>query len=661
MATVFLVDGSASVGAAGRADAVAFADQALRDAPDGARSAVVLFGGDSRLERILGRHDSLADLTVSVDPSHTDLATALRLGGAVLPEDARRRVVLVSDGRATRGDAAAEAQRLRDRGIAVDVFVVERDTGADVAVSGVDVPGRVNVGETVEVTATVEATTPGPVTVTLLRDGEVIEERSVEVGGDRTEVSFSVEATAAGLERYQVRAAGPANTVTENDVGYAAVEVTGADRVLVVAGHDGAADHLAAVLEEAGLDLDVVPPEALPPLDELSTYAATVLVDLDARSLAGAQVDALAGAVRDLGRGLVVVGGERSYALGGYFESDLEALLPVISEIQDPERRRTVAEVMAIDTSGSMGACHCAEDAGPLGGQRGPEGGVNKTDIARSAAARAIEALNENDEVGILAFNVSEHWVVPLQQLPAEDVVLDGLRSLQPRGGTDVSDSLATAAEALRSSKASLRHIILFSDGFTDTGDLESLAADAADLAEEGITVSVIATGEGAADQLEPIAEAGQGRFYPGRDLQEIPQIMLEETFIASRNFVNEGEFLPVVTSGADVVEDLREAPALAGYLATTPRPTATVHLRVGDYADPLLASWRVGLGRATAWTSDPGSRWAASWTGWEGEAEFWSARRAGLLPDGGWFGCCESPGGGRRVEGDCRRGRAVA
>src|SRR3712207_9200856 len=81
----------------------------------------------------------------------------------------------------------------------------------------------------------------------------------------------------------------------------------------------------------------------------------------------------------DLGRGLVTIGGNRSYALGGYRNSPLEELLPVVSEILDPKRRQSVAQVLAIDTSGSMAACHCNEGAnGMPGGGNSVQGEIGR-------------------------------------------------------------------------------------------------------------------------------------------------------------------------------------------------------------------------------------------------------------------------------------------
>lgn len=623
VAAVFLLDGSASLGDAGRAEALAFVRDALGDMPDGAAAGVASFGGDARLELTVQADPRLEAPSARIDTSRTNLATALRLAGAVLPGDARRRIVVVSDGRATDGDAAAEAARLADAGIAVEYRLVGRGAEADLAVAAIDVPARVREGEAFDVAVTVDADIAGPVQLTLLRDGEVVDERVVDVPVGRTVVRIPQVAGSSGLGRYQVRVSGAGDAVAENDRGFAAVQVEGPATVLVAEGTPGNGATLADALRAGGLGVDVLDAQALPPLDRLAGYQAVVLVDVDARSLAPEQVAALAASTRDLGHGLVSIGGDRSYGLGGYLGTPLEELLPVISEITDPQRRQSVAEVLAIDSSGSMGECHCAEGQGA--GSRLP-GGVEKTDIARAAAERAISALSEIDEVGVLAFNTEHEWLIDLQQLPPEDVVRDGLGAIRPNGGTDLRQSLTTAAAALRQSSAALKHIILFTDGFTATDVFDDLADEAAALyEEEGITVSVIATGEGAARELEAIADAGHGRFYPGRDLQQIPQVMMEEAVLASRDFINEGEFLPEVVSGADVVANLTESPPLLGYVATTAKPQASALLRIGPDRDPLLATWQVGLGRATSWTSDASARWSQLWASWDGYVGFWS------------------------------------
>ncbi|MEL6983967.1 MAG: glutamine amidotransferase, partial [Actinomycetota bacterium] len=429
-----------------------------------------------------------------------------------------------------------------------------------------------------------------------------------------------------GLVSYDVSVAVAIDDQPRNDVGRVAVEVEGTDRVLVVAGAADTevdpADTLIQALEAASIEVDRVSPAAVPALDRLAGYQSVVLVDVDAAALSERQMLDLVANTRDLGRGLVTVGGPQSYGMGGYRNSVLEEALPVVSDILDPRRRRTVAQVFALDTSESMGNCHCAENGAP---SDRIAGGVTKTEIARAGTARAIAALEADDEIGILSVDTQTQWLLDLQRIPGADVIEAGLGRVTPAGDTDLRTTLRDAAEQLRESNAGLKHIILFSDGFTPLDSIAELREDAFDLQAEGITVSVVATGEGASQELRAVAEAGGGRFYPGRDLARIPEILVQESIIASRSFINEGEFFPVITAASPVVEGVTATPVLTGFVATTAKPTASTVLVVGDEDDPLLATWRTGLGRATSWTSDAGVRWLTEWTGWEGYPDFWT------------------------------------
>ncbi len=120
---------------------------------------------------------------------------------------------------------------------------------------------------------------------------------------------------------------------------------------------------------------------------------------------------------------------------------------------------------------------------------------------------------------------------------------------------------------------------------------------------------------------------------------------MMQEAILASRQIVIEGEFFPKVVSSAAPVRDLRASPPLLGYLGATAKPTAQTHLVVGEENDPLLASWQVGLGRATAWTSDASARWSQAWSTWEGYTSFWAGVVKDTFPLGG------SAGAGARAE----------
>jgi len=624
----FLVDDSDSMGAA-RSDALAFVRQALDARQPGDRAAVGLFGRDAGLEHSLREDPPGAEPAVVVDGSASDLEQALRLGQGAVGSERRRRVVLLTDGRQTTGDVVTGARELAEGGVGLDVVTLQGGVPADVLIEAVAAPSSVRDGEAYDLTVTLRNTGAAAVegVLAVTADGVEISRQPVSVAPGVSEVAVPRTAEGVGTVRYEARLQSGASPVAANDVGRAAVRVEGPPRVLVYQRTAGLADDLARALGAGGVPVDVRAGDAepLPPLDALLDYDSVVLVDVPAAMLGEPGMATLQQYVRDAGHGLVATGGDESFTLGGYDGTPLEELLPVFASVTDPRRRPPVAEALVVDTSGSMAACHCSNpDVSGMGQME--QGGVNKTDISKEAVARAIGALEAQDVVGVLAFNTRSEWVIPLQNLPDAEAVDDGLARLHPDGNTDIDQAVRTAIDGLRDTDARLRHIVLFTDGFTETGSLVKVASEALDA---GITLSVVATGEGppeTGEQLRRMAEAGGGRFYPGRDLSSIPNILALEVRMAVRPVVNEGSFLPLVTGTAPATEDLTESPPLLGYLATTSKPTARTLLRIGEERDPLLATWQAGLGTATAWTSDVAPRWSAQWVTWDRFAGFWSA-----------------------------------
>ena len=622
----FVLDGSDSLSGEARGRAREWVAQALAARPVGDRAALALFGRDARLEYALREEGLTAETAVVVDPTATDLSRAVRLGQGVLGSAHRRRVVLLTDGRETGGDLATSVRELADAGVSLDVVLLEGAAAADVLVDGLDAPARVREGEAYDVRVDLRNTgsDPADAALTLLADGREVHRRTLTLPPGSSDVTVRDTAERSGTVRYEAVLESGASTVIDNDRGRAAVQVAGPPKVLVFERATGLGQDLGDALRSSGVPVDVrnAGSTALPGLDELLDYDGVVLVDVPAATLGEAGMAALDGYVRDAGRGLIAVGGEQSFGMGGYDGTAIEDLLPVFARVTDPKKRQSVAEALVVDTSGSMAACHCADDS--IGGDRmqGREG-VRKTDIAKESIAQAAAQLEDTDQLGVLAFTTQSEWVIPLQNLPSDGVIDEGLARLHPNGNTDIAVGVREAIKGLRDVEARLRHIVLFTDGFMDdTSGLVDVAREAADA---GVTLSVVGTGEGSADVLQKMASAGGGRYYPGRDLSSIPTIIALELRMAARPIVNEGTFFPAVMAQAPVTDQLDSSPPLHGYLATTAKPTAQTLLAVGEERDPLLASWRAGLGTAVAWTSDVAPKWSAQWVTWERYARFWS------------------------------------
>ena len=623
----FLVDASDSVGTTTQARD--FIDTAMDAAPDGSRASLAWFGRQARLDEALHEDLSINGPAPDIDGSATNLEQALRLGEGAVGGERRRRVVLLTDGRQTAGDVMSVTGDLARAGVGLDVVRLSSAVPADLLIEEVDAPSTVREGEAYDVAVTVRNTGEDPASGELVvtADGTEVDRRRIEVEPGTRTVTIGDVADTSGAIRYEARLSSAGSKVVENDTGRAAVQVDGPPKVLLMERDAGAGDELARALDAGGIGSQTLnmSDASVPPLDELLEYDSVVLVDVPAADLGVEGMLTLQRYVRDAGHGLVAVGGENSFGLGGYDSTPLEETLPVFAQITDPQRRPPLAEALVVDTSGSMTSCHCA-DEGAMGGGAFEEGGIDKTDISKEAIARAVDALDAQDTVGVLAFNLSNEWVIPLQKLPSEAVIDDGLARLHPDGETDIAQAVREAIASLQQTEERLRHIVLFTDGFTDRGGLIDVAQEARDA---GMTLSVVATGEGPRElqkELARMADVGGGRFYPGRDLESIPNLIALEVRLAARPIITEGNFLPTITGIAPPTENLDETPPLLGYLGTTPKPAAQTLLRIGEENDPLLATWQSGLGRATAWTSDAVARWSANWLSWDGYAQFWAS-----------------------------------
>ncbi len=622
LAVVFLVDASDSITPPQRAEADTFIREAIENLAADDQAAVVVFGANALVERPMSGLARLAPITSVPQTLGTDLAEAVRLGLALFPPGHARRLVLLSDGAATSGDALEAARVAAAAGVRLDVVpLLSPAATAEALITAVDAPTRIVRGETFRLTVTAESTGNQPATLRILAGGVVIAEEVVQLRPGVNNITTRLRAAAPEFARYTVQLEPTFDTLFQNNQLAAFTEVVGPPRILLVAaaaGEDADGDlvvdespPLRQALEAAGLQVERTTPAALTTsLAELSSYASIVLVDVNAKQLAPRNMEALQTAVRELGSGLVVVGGPESYGMGGYFRTPLEETLPVDMQIKDQERFPAVSIVIVIDRSGSMGAS---------------EGGVSKIQLAAEGAVRVVELLNDFDEIAVIPVDTRPDN--PIGPLPAADKgpIIERIRQLGAGGGgIYVRTGLEAAADALAASANPIQHIIVLADG-ADSEQKEGVPELIDVLTASGVTVSFVSIGNGPdVPWLQQMAARGNGRFHFTDRAANLPQIFTQETTSIQRSYLIEERFFPTLAGRSPILAGISTVPPLYGYVGTTAKDTAQVILET-HLGDPLLAAWQYGLGRSVAWTSDATGRWAAEWVPWAGFPAFWA------------------------------------
>lgn len=613
LSVVFLLDRSDSIAEAQQARQADYVRAALKEMGESDAAGVIAFGAEALVDRPVLRDATPPDLASAPDTSYSNIADAIRLGLAVAPADTGRRLVVMSDGRENAGSAEWAARLAGANGVPVDVVSLPALSGPEVWVDRLEAPTTVRENERVSLQVAVQSSADTTATLTISVDGAALPPQQVRLVRGANNFVQTLPPVPRGFHAYSVQVNAPAgaDTRTENNRYSAYSVVLGKPRLLIVERQPGEGDPLREALAPS-MDAEVVPPSGMPAdVRSLAGYEGVVLVNVPASSLSLASMESLQVAVRDLGKGLIVIGGDESYAAGGYFRTPLEQMLPVDLNLPSKLNIPSVGMVTVIDRSGSMGMGHSASGAG-----------VTKLELAKEAASRAVAQLSDRDYVGVITFDDAANWAVPMQRLGDPALLKERIGGITVGGGTTIYAGLAPAVDALIESKAKSKHIILLTDGVSAPGDYDGLLKK---MAANGITLSGVAVGADADQRLMTyLAQEGKGRYYYTEDGNALPEIFARESHFAARSYIIEHPFSPERTSPSPILDGLGGLPPLQGYVGTSPRAAGQVVL-VSDAGDPVLAQWQYGLGRVVAWTSDAKGQWAREWVGWQEFPRFWS------------------------------------
>ena len=619
---LFLLDASDSVSLENRVKAWQYVQDAIPAAGKRDRYGVVTFGGSPVLDLPVGSGPAPAKPPLLADSRATDIGAAIKLALAAFPRDGAKRIVLLSDGNENQGNAREAAQRARSEGAAIYVAPLRNEYGGEVLVERLVVPQEVKFGESflVRIVAWSARETAGR--ISLYRDGEFVGAQPVRLTPGKNVFAYQQSIDQEGFHLFQVRLESSEDVIEENNRGVGVVAVRGRPRVLYVEKDRDQGAHLLNALRTQNLQVEMVGPEGLPTtMAGLTKYDSVILSNVSSLRMTKTQLALLRNYVRDQGGGLVMLGGEESFGVGGYYHTPVEEALPVTMEARQKVEIPSLAVVLVIDRSGSM--------------ETSVDGRFSKLDLAKEAAQLVVELLDERNEVGVIAFDTAWSWVVPMGPAKDKDRILREIASIKAGGGTDLFPPLKEAYSAIFDRRALLRHVLVLSDGEVTAADFVGLVRR---MQKDKISVSSVAIGKDSDLRfMTDLSRWGRGRFYYTEDIYSIPRIFTLETQLASKASIIEQPFRPVLSHGGhEIIQDIRweAAPPLGGYVSTTAKPTADT-LLISHQRDPVLAAWRYGLGRSVAFTSDAKAKWGILWLRWEefgklfGQLVRWSLRTA--------------------------------
>ncbi len=600
--TVFILDISDSVSLEAQNKAAEIIDERLKEMSREDFAGIVLFGENGMIEKNLQNNLRLLTFESKISGRSTNIEDAIYKAVGMFPEEGKRSIILFSDGLENAGNSRTAAVRAASAGIKIFTIPLYSEIPeSEVYIRDLLVPGQIHQKQIHDYTLIVGSTVQTSALVTFFRDGIYMGEERINLYQGLNSFTYSSKIEESGIHEYRAVIEPESDTFRENNTITVPVTVSGEPKILIIS--EGNSPYLKEALAIQNILSDMIPPPNIPSTSGLLLqYDSIVFDNIPAGSVSISQMSMIKDFVKNKGGGFLMLGGDKSFGAGGYYDTPLEEILPVDMDVTSSLQIPSLTMIMVIDRSGSM------KSAVDLG--------VNKLDVAKEAILEAVEILNPFYQIGIIAFDTDFFFAVPLIEAKEVDIIKDQLLAVEPRGGTALYPAMEAAFKELEKSDSAVRHMIILSDGLSDMGEFEQLSQK---IAEKGITISTVSVGEDSDKELlQSIAEWGNGRSYFSSDIREVPRIFASESFIVSRAHIVEETFLPnfpvkhSISSGLDTF-----FPALDGYVLTYPKSGAT-HILTTSEGHPLLSAWNYGLGRTASWCSDFSGRWGSRLTSWD-------------------------------------------
>ena len=608
---VYLVDSSQSIDPLAMEQAHQWINTANQSKGSRDTSDIYLFASTVRHTTIDNLNEHIEQIKVGTTDndfrSASPIAEALLSMRSVFPANKAKKLIILSDAKNTGAKSTNALKVLKQEKIDVVFKPLDSLKKPEAAIVSLTTSTQFSYqGEMIRFNASLLSNTTQQIEARLLHKGIVVAKDQVSLNANELQkIYFDTEMHTSGMNHWSLEITAEKDFFTTNNKVTTSIKVKGLPRFLVLHEDEKQMRPFARSMKKQGIEVEIRGEYGMSEhFDELLTFDGIILANISATNFTGEQMTNVSRYVTEFGGGILMLGSDNSYGLGGYFKTPIEEVLPLTSRYEKEKQKPSLAMVLVIDKSGSMSGMPIA--------------------MARASALATAELLSPNDQIAVIGFDGAPKLICPLTSASDQATIQSAISSLEASGGTHLYPAMVDGRDILQNAVAKIKHMIILSDGQTQEADFINLTQE---MANEQMTVSTVALGSGAAKGLmQRIAAEGMGRYYETDDPEKMLQIFTKETMKASRSSIKEDLFNSIVVGDHPLLNGYEnmELPFILGYVMTRPKPTAQI-LLAAETGDPLFAISRYGLGRGAAYTSDLTEKWGGEWLASSSGGPFWA------------------------------------
>ncbi|MEA1944969.1 MAG: VWA domain-containing protein [Euryarchaeota archaeon] len=423
-------------------------------------------------------------------------------------------------------------------------------------------------------------------TLSVWIDGAKIDEKAIAQTGREKTIPISHTFGSIGSHTIKAEIMPESEDLRSiNNVFYKSVYVIPKPKILLVSDRDSPLSRTLAEL------YDTTRVSSAASLDP-DQYLAAVLDNMHVNDLDKGEIGRLRTYLQD-GGGLVVIGGDRAYDKGGYYDSQFETLLPTKSKESAGEGKK-VGVVIVIDISGSVGTAY---------------GGDTALSMEKALAINILRGISINDHIGVVAFNQRAYIVSPLTRGLYKSTIEDNIKRLK-HGGTTHINAAQDAAFDMLDGCTGAKNVIVISDGKTSNSD--TCLSLARSMADAGITTYAVGVGETTdEDFMRSLASEGGGIYYRPAESERLNIIFGEKP--EEPEDITKGDFSIIILNPRHFISGgIKLSGSITGYNTVTPK-TGAQTLVTTNAGKPVVTAWRFGMGHVVAFSTDDGTGWGGA------------------------------------------------